>query len=333
MSRKMASIQRIWKVEKHPNADALDIVNVMGWKCVAKIGEFQPQDLCIYLEIDSVVPKDDERFKFLETSHWRVRSKKIRGMLSQGLCLPLSYFGWTESDIELGLDVSANIGVSLFESYENFNAQEASGSFPGWIRKIDQERIQNLNDQTMEEYSKLEFEITEKIEGSSGTFFVRDGEFYACSRNLVMRLIDGSRWKHLNDKYNLESKLKAYGKNIALQGECIGPKISGNIYKLTSFGFRIFDVFNIDEQRYLSPRERYDVLHDLGLIELHVPIIETSFSFNGMNKDQMLEMADGQSDLGQCMREGLVWKSTTLVDGDTRSFKTVSNRYLLKHDA
>lgn len=37
MARKMASIQRIWDVQKHPNADALDIVRVMGKICMLMI--------------------------------------------------------------------------------------------------------------------------------------------------------------------------------------------------------------------------------------------------------------------------------------------------------
>lgn len=192
---------------------------------------------------------------------------------------------------------------------------------------------QNLSQRTMDDYAELEWEVTEKIEGSSGTFFVRDGEYFACSRNLVMHLIDGSRWKHLTEKFDLENKLKNLGRNIAIQGECIGPKISGNIYKLTEFGFAIFDVFDIDKQAYLSPQERYDVLEILGLMKLHVPIIHKAFSFKGMSKDEMLLMADGQSLIAQTSREGLVWKSTTLVESDTRSFKTVSNRYLLRHDS
>ena len=207
MARKMASVQRIWKVEKHSNADALDVVNVVGWKCVAKLSEFKPQDLCVYLEIDSVVPKDDERFKFLETSNFKVRTRKIRGLVSQGVCLPLSLFGWTESDVELYEDVSVKLGVKLFENYESFNAQEAVGGFPGFVRKTDQTRLQNLHRCDIDAYSEFAFEVSEKCEGSSFTAFTRDGEYFCCSRNLVMRLIEGSRFKFLTDKYDLENKL------------------------------------------------------------------------------------------------------------------------------
>lgn len=189
---------------------------------------------------------------------------------------------------------------------------------------------QNLSQRTFDEYAELEWEKTEKLEGSSGTFFLRDGEYFACSRNLVMRLIEGSRWLHFTEKYDLENKLKAYGKNIAIQGECLGPGIQGNIYKLKELEFRIFDVFSIDEQRYLNPQERWKVLEDLGLMHIHVPILATTAKFRGQTKDELLLDADGQSSIGQTLREGVVWKC--INNGDYH-FKCVSNKYLLKHDS
>lgn len=330
MARKLASIQRVWNVEKHSNADALDLVRVMGWRCISKLGEFKKYDLCVYIEIDSVCPKEDERFAMLASTNWKVKTRKLRGELSQGIALPLSLFGWTDADVTLEEDVSEKLGIKLFENYETFNATEAKGGFPGFIRKTDQERIQNLSERTFENYSELEWEETEKLEGSSGTFFLRDNEYFACSRNLVMRLIEGSRWLRFTEKYDLENKLKAYGKNIAIQGECVGPGIQGNIYKLKEIEFRIFDVFDIDEQRYLNPQERWKVLEELGLMHIHVPILSKARKFKGLTKDELLLEADGQSVLGQTLREGKVWKC--INNGDYH-FKTVSNKYLLKHDS
>jgi RNA ligase (TIGR02306 family) len=330
MGRKLASIQRIWKIEPIEGADRIELVRVMGWQCVAKKEEFAKYDLCVYIEIDSVCPKEDERFAMLASTNWKVKTRKMKNTLSQGIALPLSIFGWTDADVTLEEDVSEKLGIKLFENYETFNATEAKGGFPGFIRKTDQERIQNLSLKTFENYSELEWEKTEKLEGSSGTFFVRDSEYFACSRNLVMRLIEGSRWLHFTEKYDLENKLKAYGKNIALQGECIGPGIQGNIYKLKELEFRIFDVFDIDAQRYVNPHERWKILEDLGLMHIHVPILDKAAKFNGKTKDDLLLEADGQSVLGNSLREGIVWKCVT--NGDYH-FKTVSNKYLLKHDS
>ena len=331
MGRKLASIQRVWDIIPIDGADKVELVRVMGWQCVAKKGEFKKYDLCVYIEIDSVVPKEDERFAFLASANWKVKTKRMLKQLSQGIALPISLFGWTEADVTPGEDVSVKLNVKLFENYESFNAQEAHGSFPGFVRKTDQERSASLSQNTFEAYSKLKWEVTEKCEGSSSTWFLRDGEFFACSRNLVMRLIEGSRWKFLSDKYDIENKLKSYGKNIAIQAEMIGPGIQKNYYNLNSYELRIFDVFDIDSQQYLSADERYKILDDLDLMHIHAPIIHKEFSFDGIGHDALMEIAHGFSKINpNKIREGLVYKC--ISNGDYH-FKTVDPRYLLKTDS
>jgi RNA ligase (TIGR02306 family) len=330
MGRKLASIQRIWKIEPIEGADRIELVRVMGWQCIAKKEEFEKYDLCVYIEIDSVCPKEDERFAMLASTNWKVKTRKMKNTLSQGIALPLSLFGWTDADVTLEEDVSEKLGIKLFENYETFNAVEAKGGFPGFIRKTDQERSANLSQKTYENYSKMKFEVTEKCEGSSSTWFLRDNEFFACSRNLVMRLIDGSRWKYLNYKYNLENKLKTYGKNIAIQAEILGPGIQKNYYGLSSYEIKIFDVFDIDAQRYLNPDERYKVLEELGLMHIHVPIVHKEFSFEGITHDELMKLANGKSMISSNkIREGLVYKC--ISNGDYH-FKTVDPIYLLKED-
>jgi len=329
MPRKLASIQRIWKIEPIEGADNIELASIMGWKCVIKKNIFKVYDLACYIEIDSVCPKEDPRFAMLASTNWKVKTRKMRGTLSQGLIISLQDCGWTELDVTLEEDVTDKLGIKLFENYESFNATEAKGGFPGFLRKSDQERIQNLSDRTFRDYSKMLWQVDEKIEGASGTFFIRDGEYFACSRNLVMKLIDGSRWKHLTEKYDLENKLRSLNRNIAIQAETIGPGIQGNYYNLKSYEMRIFDVFDIDEQRFLNSSERYDILKKIDLMQIHVPIIQKEFSFDGMSKDDMLSMADGLSSLCNKKREGLVWKC--IANGEYH-FKTVSNLYLLKTD-
>lgn len=84
-----ASIQRILEVKPVENADSLDKVYVLGWQVVVKRGEFKPNDLCVYIGIDTIVPARPE-FAFLAKEKFRIRTKKFRGALSQGLCLPLT---------------------------------------------------------------------------------------------------------------------------------------------------------------------------------------------------------------------------------------------------
>lgn len=51
MSRKLASIQRIWKIEPIEGADRIELAYVLGWQCVVNKGQFKPMDLAVYFEI------------------------------------------------------------------------------------------------------------------------------------------------------------------------------------------------------------------------------------------------------------------------------------------
>jgi len=131
-------------------------------------------------------------------------------------------------------------------------------------------------------------------------------------------------------KYDLRNKLTTLGRNIAIQAELIGPKVQNNIYKLTDHQLAVFDIFDIDQKSYLTPTERTVLVDQLGLI--NAPLIDSNFSLDGFTIDQLLEMADGKTTINKSehLREGLVFKANTV---ERISFKTVSNRYLLKTDS
>ena len=46
--RKLASVQTIWDVQPIEGADRIEVVSVLGLKCVAKKSEFKKYDLCVY---------------------------------------------------------------------------------------------------------------------------------------------------------------------------------------------------------------------------------------------------------------------------------------------
>jgi RNA ligase (TIGR02306 family) len=70
MERKLASIKKIDKITKHPNADSLEICHVGGWRVVTKIGEYTEGDLAVYFEIDSFLPMEKD-FEFLRKSSYK----------------------------------------------------------------------------------------------------------------------------------------------------------------------------------------------------------------------------------------------------------------------
>ena len=123
MARKLASIVRIASVSPIPDADRLEVVEMegKGWRVVTAKGEFHPGDLAVYFEIDSYLPPDDERYAFLRErclrkfvskggsilrEGLRIKTVKLRGVVSQGLVMPVAKFpelaaGGTALDVGL----------------------------------------------------------------------------------------------------------------------------------------------------------------------------------------------------------------------------------------
>lgn len=86
----LATIQRITNVRHHNNADALDIVKVLGWEVVTKRDEYKVGDLIIYVVIDTVLPEKPE-FEFLRNKNFRIKLIRLRKEYSNGICFPLSF--------------------------------------------------------------------------------------------------------------------------------------------------------------------------------------------------------------------------------------------------
>ena len=338
--RKLATIRKIDALRPIPDADAIECAVIGGWTAVVKKGEFTAGDLAVYCEIDSWIPhtlapflsKGKEPRVFDGIQGERLRTMKLRGQLSQGLLLPLSTLTMVESELFEGLDVSFPLGIVKYEAPIPAQlAGEVKGMFPGWIQKTDQERIQNLKEEL--DYWLREqhgWEVTEKLDGSSMTVYLRDGEFGVCSRNLELKPSEtNSLWK-VAVRNNLELKLRRANRNLALQGELIGEGIQGNPYKQKGQEFFLFDIYDIDASKYLTPAERNAFVkeHDIK----HVPVLAFGaelWDTLGINSiDGILKFAEGKSVMGMigCEREGLVFKSKAMQC----SFKAISNKFLLK---
>ena len=340
--RKLATIRKIDALRPIPDADAIECAVVGGWTAVVKRGEFKAGDLAVYCEIDSWIPhalapflsKGKEPRVFDGIAGERLRTMKLRGQLSQGLLLPFAIMKPFFDDILFteGVDVSELLGIVKYEAPIPAQlAGEVKGMFPGWIQKTDQERVQNLTEEF--DYWLREqhvWEVTEKLDGSSMTVYLRDGEFGVCSRNLELKPSEtNSLWK-VAVRNDLELKLRRADRNLALQGELIGEGIQGNPYKQKGQEFFLFDIYDIDASKYLTPAERNAFVeeHDIK----HVPVLAFGaelWDTLGINSiDNILKFAEGKSVMGMigCEREGLVFKSKAMQC----SFKAISNKFLLK---
>jgi RNA ligase (TIGR02306 family) len=225
---------------------------------------------------------------------------------------------------ELGADVSELLGITKWEPTLSANLVGiAKGAFPAFIPKTDQERCQNLvSEIRTASYAQEMFEATEKLEGTSATFYVRDKQFGVCSRNLELEYDENNSLWVAAKEFDLENKLLALGKDIAVQGELVGPGIQKNIYGLKDVSFYVFDIYDIREGKYLRPKDRKELAEELCLP--HVPVIG-KFVLDD-NIDTILAFADGTSALANTAREGVVFKSMN----SNFNFKAISNKYLLK---
>ena len=108
--RKLASIQRIDWIKPIEGRDRIELCGVMGWQVICKKGEFQVGDLCVFCEIDSVLP-DKPEFEFLRAKKFRIKTMKLGSTVSQGIVFPLSIF---ENYGQLIKDDNGNvIGVNV----------------------------------------------------------------------------------------------------------------------------------------------------------------------------------------------------------------------------
>lgn len=377
--RQLATIRRIDSVRKHFNADALELVEIDGWQCVVSKGDFNPGDLCYYFEIGAFLPVRPE-FEFLRRSCYRktdsgegfrIKTIKLRGEVSQGLAIPISKIleaGWIislrkESVVndarnqieETGepIDVTEILGVKKYETpVRNTGGGlivgNARGSFPDFIPKTDQERLQNKYKKYSELFKHDSFEVTLKLDGSSMTVYCvvnEDGEVTdrgVCSRNNNLKIDDlednKSHFLKVALGQGLLDSLCEYCKenkqSLALQGELMGPGVQGNREEFITHHFFTFDMFDIDTQKYLDPVHRVNVYHELKEKNSefrHVPIINPSFEIfeEFGNMSDICNFVDVAESINHAVAEGFVFKHLTKPH---LTFKVISRKYLLDCD-
>lgn len=350
--RKLASIQQILKVEKHPNADSLDLVTVLGWQVIEKLGALKEGDLVVYLEIDSVIPADacflpeavKERIsKQSDKTSYRVKTVKLRKEISQGLILPFFLFENTPIDITQYREEDDVTGVLGIQKYEppvfsgEFASQSSGRKFPSDVLdKTDETRVQS-SPKLMTRLQGLPFYVTEKCDGTSGTFLVHPDtqEFLVCSRNMIREKpeceegeeVETCAYWTIAQKYNLENLLQCEeNRHLAIQGEICGPNIQKNLLNLKEIDFFVFNIVDTRYRRSLPFQELVNECKRLGL--KMVPIEEYGDNFSYTTVGELLKKAEGKYRGSKQQREGLVFRSQY----QKISFKVINNLYLLKND-
>jgi RNA ligase (TIGR02306 family) len=337
--RKLASIQKI-KIEPIPNADRVELGKVLGWTTIVGKGEFQDGDLCCFLEIDSVAP-EKPMFEFMRKFKYRVRTMKSAklGIISQGLAIPLQNLGLT--DVKEGDDVTELLGIQKYEQpVPTCLFGKVKGGFPTFLPKTDETRVQLLQT-VLDKHKGLKCFITEKIDGTSTTYYTKDGVFGVCGRNYEFQEDDTNAYCEMARKIGVKEKLLSLGKNIAIQGELFGDGLQGNPLKLQGKHIMFFNAFNIDKGEYYDFTDFVQIIEGLGLQT--VPILTVNYELSN-SIPEIVEMAKGNSVLNKdCLREGIVirpllekldlFMSTNGGFGASArlSFKSINQEYLISN--
>lgn len=319
--------------------------------------------------------KNNFRIKTMKLNGIREDGTKVP-IYSQGICFPLSVLPGSipekitddEKNLFIGTDVTEFLGIKKYDEYGDESECDAkddnvfsvkqfmfkheltrpiakmlfgknkknSTSFPSFIEKTDETRIQSLP--YLLEKKDIKFVGREKIDGQSGTFIlkrVRDGswlrkpkyEFIVCSRNKRIPVPDDSPFWTVARKYNIESVLKSLigdDKYVCIQGEVVGPKIQGNKYKLSEVDLYCFNLI------YPNGKVECDTAEGaVGRFGLKwVPMVTVDYTMPD-TVEEVLAFATGKSALCDTLREGIVFRN---YEHDI-SFKAVSPDFLIKHES
>lgn len=345
--RKLATVQKIWKIEQIEGADRIELAHVLGWQCVINKGQFTQGDLGVYFEIDAFLPEKPV-FEFLRSSSFRhseilgdgfrLRTMRFCGQLSQGLILPVQAFEELAAiDVVEYADVTELLKIKKWEVPERVSTSGTIiGDLPPDIPKTDETRVQSIPE-LIQEFDGLPYYITTKMDGSSHSCCIdAEGVFHVTGHNYEYK-DDGKSgfYEWLKDN-KVENKLRKYReeknhRTIALQGELCGEGIQKNRLKLKKPEWYVFTV-RINGKR-VGLEEMIDCCKEIGLNTVPIEERGRDLPQKYPDVDALLIRAEGDYPNGG-RKEGIVIRPTEpvfsgLISGSL-SMKVINNQYLLK---
>lgn len=353
MSTLIVKVQKIDKIEVHPNADTLSILQIGGWQVIAKTEGIEGRDKVLYIPIDAIADKDHPLLSFLEGK--RVKTIKLRGIVSQGLCVPLSEvidyivkvkgtdFETATMCILTAFEEESNLAEFL--NIRKYEPPVQSARFGGQQRTQPEGFDKYTNIEHFENYNRVlrdcacNFVVTEKLHGTSARFGIVDGEIIIGSRNMTFAYpqpeghssnvyIDVFIRENIQDKLNELKLMLPENKDFVLYGEIAGPGVQGKVFK---YGVEVPSFFLYDikiDGKYLDWIRYKEFVAALEL--RHCPVIAADVSANVI---QTISYADGKSCLDTHIKEGVVVKpiyETFHPRLGRVVLKMISKQYLLK---
>jgi RNA ligase (TIGR02306 family) len=345
MSDWITNIVVIEKIEKHPNADRLDIATVLGdYPVIVRRDEYKVGDLACYLSIDTIVP-DTEQFYFLcpkayekyeENGEVRQRqigtkyvlgsvpekyrtlkAKRILNFYSQGMLVELPSVNNPDTGLSWVIGDSVENFFPLKKAEEDeedniTNAKKSKGANAaappkGW--SIPYYDIQGLRKYVSCLKENEEIVLTEKIHGCNASYCFDGEKLWTKSRKYYKKSDPDDIWVDAAIRYNLEDKLSKYPKMVffaELYGQI--PKFRYDCELIDGqmhSKLAFFDIYNVETHRYLDYDDFVSTIKDIGLMS--APLL---YRGKWLGKELMYPYAEGLTNLGgKHMREGFVLKT------------------------
>lgn len=345
--RKLASIQRVWKIEPIEGADRIELAHVLGWQCVVNKGQFKPMDVAVYFEIDSFLPIRDV-FEFMRASSYkktdimgegfRLRTMRFRGQISQGLLLPLDRFPEIPESADVGDDVTDLLQVRKWEIEERVTTGgTVIGTLPYDIPHTDETRVQEEPD-LIKAFAGLEYYISTKMDGSSHSIGIDENGFHVTGHNYEYKDDGSSAFYELVKARGYQAKIEEYVnalglKTLTIQGELCAPGIQQNRLRLARPEWYVFTVR--ENGKRVGLQRMLQICEALGMTPVPIEEVDTDLPSKYPTVEALLERADGNYPNGG-KKEGIVVRPTEPVYcpliSASLSMKIVSNKYLLKNE-
>jgi RNA ligase (TIGR02306 family) len=324
VERKLVSIQNIDALDPIPGADNIVSARVMGWNVVVKKDEFSIGDPCVFFEIDSVLPDGPPWSEFMRPRGFRIRTIRLRGVLSQGLALPVTILG--------DADLSEALGVTKYEPVIT-DTREIAGPFPARVPKTDEIRLQSALG-VLNEIRGLPFYVSTKCDGTSATYMRTDGGLITAGRNWALTPGVGHAWR-LADRYQIATRIPV---DFAIQGEICGPGVQKNRLGLDAVDLFVFNVYDLRAASFLSFEEfrTFCAERELRTVPIERVVCDEEAAAFGHTLEGWLQEAQGLYTGTKQRKEGIVVRpllerhSATL--GGRLSFKVINNDFLLKDE-
>lgn len=300
-------VVKLKNVSPHPNADSLFTADAGGYPVVFKSGQYVEGDLVAYIPIDSIVP-DTEEWSWLG-GHRRIKAKKLRGIYSMGLVVPVPN-GLSEGDSvmeALSLQkYEADVDVRAFMNTDN---EKDPGFMPcytdieslrryksvllpsGFVREEIQTEFGHTKKVLIAELGAVgeEVVITEKIHGANARYCWKDGRMWAGSRSCIKAEAENNMWWSAAENIGLREKLATLP-DVVIYGEVFG-QVQDLKYGKKGFHLAFFDAFDIKTGRYFDYDDFDKLITDLKLTK--APVL-----YRGPWSMSLTDLAEGTTVIG-----------------------------------